>query len=312
MSEEMDNLKMEQALVDYLHGRLDEPSRKRMEELLAGDASLREQLEIHRKVGRLLETVKTGAGKDNAEAARPAQAAPAQIEALKGVDFDAQRRQIMAKIGEKLAARKVQPPSDAEEAEYRLGQYLDGELNPYRKAEIEERLGKDEWLKIQKRLYDSLQTQIELFRRPPAGVDYAAQKARIMKAVSELASQKARQAPADRRTARILYLRPLLAIASAAAVLILGVLVWFAVRPNIHKPAKTHVAIAMVVPPRAVSGLAQTAVEISPPSWDEMLAPIPVSAEQPVSAGTVMVSVGPAINYSDSVQVGGVGLPVGF
>lgn len=311
MAEEMDNLKLEKALVEYIEGRLDEYARKRMEELLADDGELREQLKQHEKVRDMLTKLKAGADKDAAgKPAASAKAEPDQVEALKGVDFEAQRRQIMAKVAAKAAARKLQAPPDADEAEFRLGQYLDGELNPYRKVELEERLGRDEWLKAQKRLYESLQTQIELYRRPPVGVDYAAQRARIMKAVAELASRNARLAMADHKTARVLYIRPLMAMAAAAAVLILGVVVWFAVRPHFQRPAKSFEAVAMVVPPSIAKDGGRAAVQISPPSWDEVFAPIPVGQNRMVSSGTVLVSIGPAI--PDEMQAGGVGLPIGF
>ncbi|MCK4601215.1 MAG: hypothetical protein KAU28_02035, partial [Phycisphaerae bacterium] len=146
--------------------------------------------------------------------------------------------------------------------EFEISQYLDGQLSRRRAAELESRLREDPALQKVFGEYVSLVGHIAQQGPEDVAIDYADQKAEILRAVER--KMLLEGAPARRR-----LLRPVFgAMAAAAAVLVLAttaVLIF-------QRPSQPQSAVEVTMLPewQAVAGETELAVELRFMDWDEV------------------------------------------
>ena len=171
--------------------------------------------------------------------------------------------------------------------EYRLCQYLDGQLSRRERLAFEKRLQANEALRDTLGEYAALDRHLaELADTEIEGVDYDLQRAEIVAAVE----RKALLAP---RRRRLIFRRPLLsALAAAASILIVAsaALILFGPAPP---PGPPLVQVELTPAAPAPVGAPEIVMHMKPPSFDELPLSADVSPLLDAPRGTVVVSVSP-------------------
>ena len=190
--------------------------------------------------------------------------------------------------------------ADTEESqrEFRLCQYLDGQMSRRERQEFERQIQADETLREELRLYASLDGLLGGLGQEEAGgleVNYDQQRAEIVAA----AEKRALLAPARHRP---LLLRPTFAVLAAAAVVLLMVAAAALVIPPTVGPTKVperlvtrtpSVSVQLLSGERQEAGQGAITVQFQQPQSEEMPLESPMAALPSAPAGTVVVSVGP-------------------
>ncbi len=171
--------------------------------------------------------------------------------------------------------------------EYRLCQYLDGQLSRRERLAFEKRLQANEALRDTLGEYAALDRHLaELADTEIEGVDYDLQRAGIVAAVE----RKALLAP---RRRRLIFRRPLLsALAAAASILIVASAALILFGPA-TPPGPPLVQVELTPAAPAPVGAPEIVMHMKPPSFDELPLPADVSPLLDAPRGTVVVSVSP-------------------
>jgi anti-sigma factor RsiW len=184
---------------------------------------------------------------------------------------------------------------EVNQTEFRLCQYLDGQLGRKERRQFEQQLQADPALREELELYASLEGMLGgLALGEPEGMDvnYDQQRAQIVAA----AEKRALLAPARHAP---FFLRPTFAVLAAAAVVLLLVAGSFLLSPATVGPTKPPAA-AVAVTVQLLSaepsrqGQGTVSVQFEPLGQEEMPPESQATALPATPAGTVVVSVGPA------------------
>ncbi len=169
--------------------------------------------------------------------------------------------------------------------EFRISQYLDGQLSDRQAAELEKRIAGDEKLERLMEQYAAVVSHVSGEPLDESKFDFTEQKAGIMQAVERkmlLGGQKRR---------RIIVLRPFVRMAAAAAVLVASFVVFYLLRSS-PPPAET-IEVAIVRPEPLPTGEIAMDMKLVPMEWDEVnLASKEETKPLKIPAGTVVVSFG--------------------
>jgi anti-sigma factor RsiW len=172
--------------------------------------------------------------------------------------------------------------------EFELSQYLDGQLSGRRARQLERRLEQDPALRETLQRYAALDGRlVALGGAGLAGVDYDSQRAEVVRRLE-------RRALLERRPARIIFLRPVFAMAggglAVAAAVLIAVLVWRGGQPPVSTPTVSEVSVAVLAPVVPRGGEAQVTLR----RLEDREIRLADAEEGPhAPPGTVMVSINP-------------------
>jgi anti-sigma factor RsiW len=175
-----------------------------------------------------------------------------------------------------------------ENLEFRLCQYLDGQLGRREQAALEKRLAADPALRDELKRYAALNGQLGALRENAGAgpeVNYDLQRAEIVAAVERKLLLARRRRP--------LVLRPVFGALAAAVVLLVsvGVLVLLQTGPGTPVEPPVRVIVLPVAPPSGGAG--EVLVRVEPDEPEQIpSAPGEEAAPQDVPDGTVVVSIG--------------------
>jgi anti-sigma factor RsiW len=182
---------------------------------------------------------------------------------------------------------------EVNQREFRLCQYLDGQMGRKERRLFEQQLQADPALREELELYSSLEGMLGgLALQEPEGleVNYDQQRAQIVAA----AEKRALLAPARHAP---LFLRPSFAFMAAAAVVLLLVAGSFLLKlPAVgpEKPAGPAVTMQVLAVEPSHEGQGLVSVQFEPLGQEEMPPESQAAALPATPSGTVVVSVGPA------------------
>lgn len=182
---------------------------------------------------------------------------------------------------------------EVNQREFRLCQYLDGQMGRKERRCFEQQLQDDPALREELELYASLEGMLGgLALQEPEGleVNYDQQRAQIVAA----AEKKVLLAPARHAP---FFLRPTFAFMAAAAVVLLLVAGSFLLNPATiapPKPAAPAVTVQVLPGEPSREGQGLVSVQFEPMQQEEMPPESQAAALPATPSGTVVVSVGPA------------------
>jgi len=186
---------------------------------------------------------------------------------------------------------------DRDKLEFKLTQYLDGELSRREAVALEGQLEADESLREELGHYAALQGQLAAMATEQLGdVDYDAQRSDIMSALE-------RKALLGERSRRPLVLRPWFApVAAVAAAAVIMVSFWM-IR-SVGPARDSLVAVAILPATSPIAGAAMVSVEYPAAEGPTPLA-LPEDFRTPsaLPPGTVMVSAGTVAADADDPTV---------
>ena len=180
-----------------------------------------------------------------------------------------------------------------DEMQFQLSQYVDGQLSPEQAGGLEQRLERDPQLREELRRYRALEANLAAIgQAEPEGVDYDAQRERIM-------DELARRALLARRPARRIRLRPFLGGLAAAAAVVLALTAWMVYGPTDRPgasgvPTGRPIVSVSLVPVAEPAGEGQVTVQcrrLDPGALRRAPRAAPLLVPQPPT-GTVVVSFG--------------------
>ena len=169
------------------------------------------------------------------------------------------------------------------DVDYLLSEYLDGQLEPARAAEIERCMADDPQLGRELQRYAALDKRLQPADEAAlAGIDYAAQRADIIAAIE-------RKVLLDGQPRRRAVLRPIFrTLAAAAVLLIVASAAWLVQRPA----GRAEISVALLGGPPVMAGQMELAVEMKRLEAASLAAMTPPAPPGEAPPGTVVVSIG--------------------